>query len=237
MKKDTQNSKITMNLPNKLTLLRIILVPVIVIIYMVGINFEGFYAKPVVSFMPNFSWLNLVVLVIFGFAAFTDYLDGAIARKRGIVTNFGKFADPLADKLLVYSVFVMMLHQNYLNNTMMLASTSKDTTADIFEWWMLVVVLAREFIVTGVRYMAASNNKVIAASKLGKAKTIAQYIAVIVVLLFSAVTKSNGVLNELNIILVIISKISLYVMLVLTIISGFDYVVKNKEVFYDKKGK
>lgn len=229
MKKERQTDKITMNLPNKLTLLRIILVPVIVIIYMIGIRYAGFYAKPVFKFWPNFSWLNLVVLVVFGFAAFTDYLDGAIARKRGIVTNFGKFADPLADKLLVYSVFVMMLHQNYLNKL-----TDPKQVADIFEWWMLVVVLAREFIVTGVRYMAATNNKVIAASKLGKAKTIAQYIAVIIVLLFGAVTKDSGPIHP---ILVYLSKTALFVMLILTILSGIDYVVKNKEVFYDKKGK
>ena len=106
--------------------------------------------------------------------------------------------------------------------------------ADIFEWWMLVVVLAREFIVTGVRYMAATNNKVIAASKLGKAKTIAQYIAVIIVLLFGAVTKDSGPIHP---ILVYLSKTALFVMLILTILSGIDYVVKNKEVFYDKKGK
>lgn len=229
MKKDNQKNKIQMNLPNKLTLLRIILVPVIVVIYMIGINYENFYAKPVFEFWPNFSWLNLVVLVIFSFAAFTDYLDGAIARKQGIVTNFGKFADPLADKLLVYSIFVMMLHQNYLNKL-----TDSKQVADIFEWWMLVVVLAREFIVTGVRYMAATNNKVIAASKLGKAKTVAQYIAVVIVLLFGAVTKDNGTIHP---VLIYICKTALFVMLALTILSGIDYVVKNKEVFYDKKGK
>lgn len=229
MKKDNQKNKIQMNLPNKLTLLRIILVPVIVVIYMIGINYENFYAKPVFEFWPNFSWLNLVVLVIFSFAAFTDYLDGAIARKQGIVTNFGKFADPLADKLLVYSIFVMMLHQNYLNKL-----TDSKQVADIFEWWMLVVVLAREFIVTGVRYMAATNNKVIAASKLGKAKTVAQYVAVVIVLLFGAVTKDNGTIHP---VLIYICKTALFVMLALTILSGIDYVVKNKEVFYDKKGK
>ena len=232
MKKETQDNKITMNLPNKLTLLRIILVPVIVAIFMMGSHYEKFYATPVVSFIPNLSWLNLIVMIIFGIAAFTDYLDGAIARKQNIVTNFGKFADPLADKLLVYSVFAMMLHQNYLNKL-----TNPEQTADIFEWWMLVVVLAREFIVTGVRYMAAANNKVIAASNLGKAKTIAQYVAVIIVLLFGAVTVVGDTVNSINIVLVILCKASLFVMLVLTIISGIDYVVKNKEVFFDKKGK
>lgn len=229
MKKERQTDKIKMNLPNKLTLLRIILVPVIVIIYMAGIRYKAFYQTPVFSFWPNFSWLNLVILFVFGFAAFTDYLDGAIARKQGLVTNFGKFADPLADKLLVYTVFVMMLHQNYLNKL-----TNPKQVADIFEWWMLVVVLAREFVVTGVRYMAATNNNIIAASKLGKAKTIAQYIAVIIVLLFGAVTKNSGPIHP---ILVYFSKTALFVMLILTILSGIDYVVKNKEVFYDKKGK
>lgn len=232
MKKEEKKNKITMNLPNKLTILRILLVPVIVVVYGIGSQYEGVFAKPVIPFIPNLSLLNLIVMIIFGVAAFTDYLDGAIARKRGIVTNFGKFADPLADKLLVYSVFAMMLHQNYLNKV-----AGPDTTPEIFTWWMFVIVLAREFIVTGVRYMAASNKKVIAASKLGKAKTIAQYIAVIVVLLFGAVTKSGGVTYELNSWLILICKLALYVMLVLTVISGIDYVVKNKEVFYDKEGK
>lgn len=227
MKEKTQENKITMNLPNKLTLLRIILVPVLVIIYMIGTQYKGFYAAPVVSFIPNFTWLNLVILIVFSLAAFTDYLDGAIARKQNIVTNFGKFADPLADKLLVYSVFAMMLHQNYLNKL-----TNPEQVADIFEWWMLVVVLAREFIVTGVRYMAATNGKVVAASKLGKAKTIAQYIAVIIVLLFGAVTA-----EPINIILVLICKASLFAMLALTVISGIDYVMKNKEVFFDSGKK
>lgn len=235
MKKNNSENKIKMNLPNKLTLLRIILVPVIVIVYMVGIQYQSFYAGAVVPFLPNFSWLNLVVLVIFGVAAFTDYLDGAIARKQGLVTNFGKFADPLADKLLVYTVFVMMLHQNYLNNLTLL-DADKEQMGNIFEWWMLVVVLAREFIVTGVRYMAAANKKVIAASKLGKAKTIAQYICVIVVLVLGAVTVVGGDVNAVEWWVLLICKVSLFVMLVLTVISGIDYVVKNKEVFYDKKG-
>lgn len=233
MKKNNSNNKITMNLPNKLTLLRIILVPVIVIVYMIGSKYANFYAKPVFEFIPNLSWLNFVVLIIFGVAAFTDYLDGAIARKRGLVTNFGKFADPLADKLLVYTVFVLMLEQNYLNKL----TIGADQMGNIFEWWMLVIVLAREFIVTGVRYMAAANKKVIAASKLGKAKTIAQYIAVILVLVFGAVTTTAGDPNGIHWALILLCKVSLFVMLVLTVISGIDYVVKNKEVFYDKKGE
>lgn len=236
MKKETQTDKIKMNLPNKLTILRIILVPVIVLVYMAGISYGSLYKTPVFSFWPNFSWLNFIVLVIFGIAAFTDYLDGAIARKQGLVTNFGKFADPLADKLLVYTVFIIMLHQNYLNKITYGVSKlgSEKEIADIFEWWMLVVVLAREFIVTGVRYMAATNNNVIAASKLGKAKTVAQYIAVVIVLMFGAVTRNSGPIHP---ILLYLSKTALFVMLVLTILSGIDYVVKNKEVFYDKKGK
>ena len=108
MKKEEKKNKITMNLPNKLTILRILLVPVIVVVYGMGSQYEGVFAKPVIPFIPNLSLLNLIVMIIFGVAAFTDYLDGAIARKRGIVTNFGKFADPLADKLLVYSVFASL---------------------------------------------------------------------------------------------------------------------------------
>ena len=233
MEKQTQKNKITMNLPNKLTILRILLVPVIVIVYYIGAQFESFYAEPLVDFLPNLSKLNFVVMIIFAIAAFTDYLDGAIARKRGLVTNFGKFADPLADKLLVYTVFVLMLEQNYLNKQI----GGVETTGNIFEWWMLVIVLAREFIVTGVRYMAASQKKVIAASNLGKAKTIAQYIAVVVVLMFGAVTVVGGEPVPIHIALVVISKISLFVMLILTIISGVDYLVKNINILFDEKTK
>ena len=233
MEKQTQKNKITMNLPNKLTILRILLVPVIVIVYYIGAQFESFYAEPIFSFLPNLSKLNFVVMIIFAIAAFTDYLDGAIARKRGLVTNFGKFADPLADKLLVYTVFVLMLEQNYLNKQI----GGVETTGNIFEWWMLVIVLAREFIVTGVRYMAASQKKVIAASNLGKAKTIAQYIAVVVVLMFGAVTVVGGQPVPIHIALVVISKISLFVMLILTIISGVDYLVKNINILFDEKTK
>ena len=233
MEKQTQKNKITMNLPNKLTILRILLVPVIVIVYYIGAQFESFYAEPLVDFLPNLSKLNFVVMIIFAIAAFTDYLDGAIARKRGLVTNFGKFADPLADKLLVYTVFVLMLEQNYLNKQI----GGSETTANIFEWWMLVIVLAREFIVTGVRYMAASQKKVIAASNLGKAKTIAQYIAVVVVLMFGAVTEVGGHPVPIHDALIVISKISLFVMLILTIISGVDYLVKNINILFDEKTK
>ena len=239
MEKQTQKNKITMNLPNKLTILRILLVPVIVIVYYIGAQFKPFYAGPLFeegplsAFLPNLSKLNFVVMIIFAIAAFTDYLDGAIARKRGLVTNFGKFADPLADKLLVYTVFVLMLEQNYLNKQI----GGIETTGNIFEWWMLVIVLAREFIVTGVRYMAASQKKVIAASNLGKAKTIAQYIAVVVVLMFGAVTVVGGQPVPIHIALVVISKISLFVMLILTIISGVDYLVKNINILFDEKTK
>ena len=233
MKNETQKNKITMNLPNKLTILRILLVPVIVIVYYIGSQFESFYAEPLFAFLPNLSKLNFVVMIIFAIAAFTDYLDGAIARKRGLVTNFGKFADPLADKLLVYTEFGLMLEQNYLNKQI----GGVETTGNIFEWWMLVIVLAREFIVTGVRYMAASQKKVIAASKLGKAKTIAQYIAVVIVLMFGAVTIVGGNAVPIHIALVVISKVSLFVMLILTIISGVDYLVKNINILFDEKTK
>ena len=126
-----------------------------------------------------------------------------------------------------------MLEQNYLNKQI----GGVETTGNIFEWWMLVIVLAREFIVTGVRYMAASQKKVIAASKLGKAKTIAQYIAVVIVLMFGAVTIVGGNAVPIHIALVVISKVSLFVMLILTIISGADYLVKNINILFDEKTK
>ena len=124
-----------MNLPNKLTLLRVILVPVYIALYLTG----------------HYIW----ALVVFAAASFTDMLDGKIARKHNLVTNFGKIMDPLADKVLVYSAFCLMI-------------------PDYIAGWMLIVILAREFTVSGMRTVAASEGIVIAAGMSGKIKTVLQ---------------------------------------------------------------
>ena len=129
-----------MNLPNKLTIIRVIAVPFFVALYMLGYNIAAF--------------------VLFIAASFTDMLDGKIARKYNLVTNFGKIMDPLADKILVYSAFCLMVADGTVQG------------------WMLIVILAREFTIAGMRTVAASDGIVIAAGMSGKIKTVLQMIAV-----------------------------------------------------------
>ena len=172
-----------MNLPNKLTIARIIAVPFFIAAYYL-------------------EW-HLVAFIIFVAASFTDMLDGKIARKYNLVTDFGKFMDPLADKVLVYSAFCLMV-------------------PDPVPGWMLIIILAREFLVAGVRTVAASEGIVIAAAMSGKIKTVLQMIAVCM-LLIAPVINAAWFLT--------LSKVVLWAALVMTVVSGVQYVVDNKQVF------
>ncbi len=176
-----------MNLPNKLTMARMIAVPFFIAFYMVG------------WYIPAF--------VLFILASLTDMLDGRIARKRGLVTNFGKIMDPLADKILVYSAFCLMV-------------------PDPVPAWMLIIILAREFLVAGMRTVAAADGKVIAAGFSGKLKTVLQMVAVILLLLLPAwpAAWSSGWLE-------VLSQVFLWASLVMTVYSGVEYMVRNREVF------
>ena len=174
-----------MNLPNKLTLARVIMIPVFLVVLLSGIVTEP---------------LNrYIAVVIFNIASFTDYLDGHLARKYNLVTNFGKFMDPLADKLLVAAALISMVEL-------------EDIAA-----WIVIVIISREFIITGFRLIAVETGVVIAASMWGNAKTVSQMIMIIIVL--SGAFQGN-----------IIEQILIYVSAVLTIISGVDYIVKNINV-------
>ena len=172
-----------MNLPNKLTIARIIAVPFFIAAYYL-------------------EW-HLVAFLIFIAASFTDMLDGKIARKYNLVTNFGKIMDPLADKVLVYSAFCLMV-------------------PDPVPGWMLIIILAREFLVAGVRTVAASEGIVIAAAMSGKIKTVLQMVAVCMLLIAPVINTSW---------FMILGKIVLWAALVMTVISGVQYVVDNKQVF------
>ena len=173
-----------MNLPNKLTMARILAVPFLIVLYMMGH----------ISFATIF----------FILASLTDMLDGQIARKRGLVTNFGKIMDPLADKILVYSAFICMVQ------------------IGIVPGWMLVIILFREFIVSGLRTVAAADGTVIAAGKTGKLKTILQMIAVPLLLLNNWPFSYIGIPGD---------QIFLWAQLIMTIISGVEYVYENRGVF------
>lgn len=173
-----------MNLPNKLTLLRIALIPIFIIVLM-----TGHYA---------------ISAVIFIVASSTDALDGYIARKYDLITNFGKIMDPLADKLLVTAAFVCLVQLG-------------DVAA-----WMVIVILARELTITGLRAVAASEGIVIAAANSGKFKTVLQMLA-IVALLFQNYPFSLWHIP--------FAEAILWAAIIMTIVSGAEYIVKNKKIF------
>ena len=176
-----------MNLPNKLTVLRVIMVPFFVVFMLIP-NLGGVANK-------------YIALALFCIASFTDFLDGYLARKNNLVTNFGKFMDPLADKLLVCSALIC------------LSSLGKLAT------WIVLVIIAREFIISGFRLVASDNGIVIAASYWGKFKTVS-HMAMIIML----------ILDFQNPVYFILTQIVVWVGLALTVISLADYVWKNKQV-------
>lgn len=208
-----------MNLPNRITVIRIILIPFIIIVPLLAKidatnNFlaQNIIIKGVIEETYNITWSNLIVLLLFVCGSITDAIDGHIARSRHLVTDFGKFLDPLADKLLVTSAMLVLLEEGRL-------------------WgWVVAIILAREFAVTGLRSIAASKGKVIAASMYGKVKTTFQMIMIIVLLLnnfpFSILYIHTGIYIPID-------KILIGVATLLTIISGVDYFIKNKEVLED----
>lgn len=177
-----------MNLPNKLTVLRVIMIPFFVaaLLYDGGANQN----------------MRYVAAALFIIASLTDMLDGKIARKYNLVTNFGKFMDPLADKLLVCSALICLIELGQLPS------------------WMVIIIVSREFIISGFRLIAAEQGIVIAASYWGKFKTTFQMIMVILMI-------AN--IQALN----ILTQIVMWIALALTIISLIDYIVKNKNVLFD----
>ena len=176
-----------MNLPNKLSFMRVLLVPVLVGVYYLETDFFLMFLAP-----------------IFVIAAFTDFLDGYIARKYNLVTTFGKFIDPLADKLIVMAALLVL------------------NAEGIVFMWITVVILSREFIVTGIRLIAVGEGKVIAASKLGKYKTASTMVALTLLLLYPY----TDLLQEIGLYI-------LYLGVALTVISGIDYFIKNKKIIME----
>ena len=180
-----------MNLPNKLTICRVILIPF----------FVFFMLAP--YFPDNGKYIAVAIFII---ASLTDMLDGKIARKYNLVTNFGKFMDPLADKLLVCSAMICLVATGQLAS------------------WIVIIIISREFIISGFRLIAADNGIVIAASYWGKFKTVFQMLMIIVLIL----DIQNAGFQVLGVILT-------YVALVLTVVSLIDYIVKNKQVLKEQK--
>ena len=175
-----------MNLPNKLTVLRVLMIPFFVVFMLTDLAGEA---------------SKYIALALFCIASFTDFLDGHLARKHNLVTNFGKFMDPLADKLLVCSAMICLIETGKLAA------------------WIVLIIIAREFIISGFRLVASDNGIVIAASYWGKFKTVS-HMAMIILLILDI---QNPVMQTLTTVIV-------WIGLALTIISLVDYVWKNKHV-------
>ena len=183
-----------MNLPNKLTMMRVVLVPVFMIFAAVShygtADFNAAYM--------------LIAGVIFAIASITDFLDGYLARKNHLVTDFGKFMDPLADKLLVCSAMIALIEMNRIPS------------------WVVIIIIAREFIISGFRLIASDNGVVIAASYWGKFKTTFQMVMICLMI-------AN--FPQLQ----ILTNIIMWIALILTVVSLIDYLVKNKDVMKNTK--
>lgn len=192
-----------MNLPNKLTLFRVLLIPVIMVIAAID--------KLQTPFIASMTLGNFIMLVIFLIACLTDFLDGFIARKYNLTTTFGKFADPLADKILVLALLIISLEQHSL-----------------LPGFVVTIIFAREFIVTGFRIIAAEKQVIIAAGWLGKIKTNLQMVMVVLLLIDGTFAGTWGAFQ-------IITLVVVYLTLAMTVISGTQYIIKNVNVFKDAK--
>lgn len=188
-----------MNLPNKLTVIRICMIPIFILILVLPLDFGTLTVGD--TMLPT---THLVAAVIFAVASFTDWLDGHIARARGLVTNFGKFADPLADKMLVMTAFILLVDLNKAPG------------------WVVAIIVCRELAVTGLRLLLVEGGEVMAAAWPGKVKTATQMLAIIFLFL-------NNI--PFNLIGVPVDQILLYACLIFTIYSGIDYFAKNTAVF------
>ena len=190
-----------MNLPNKLTVLRMIMVPIFVIVLMVS----------------DAVWASIVGIVLFVGAAFTDMLDGKIARKNNLVTDFGKFLDPLADKFMVIAAMLVILYRS------MMAETQNVLFCNIF-FWAVVIVIFRELAVTSIRLVASgSKGVVLAANMLGKIKTVTQIVCVVACLAEPVVYENIEALGFLMEYLPL-STATAAIMLVFTLWSGINYI-------------
>ena len=204
-----------MNFPNKLTLLRIALIPVF-ILFAVGLPevFSGFFSfigmgaiiRAFNSFVASSGLFAAGVVFVIAFS--TDTLDGYIARKYNLVTDFGIFLDPVADKLLVTSALVALVARGLIGA------------------WIPVVIISREFIITGLRLLASNKGIVLAAGGFGKAKTVAQSAALTLLLFQNFQIRLPGGINA--------GGVLLYIALILTLVSGVDYIIKNRALFSGK---
>lgn len=192
-----------MNLPNKITISRIFLIPIFIIILTIPVNWGewniGTTTLPITHFVAG---------IIFLIASFTDWLDGYYARKYNLITNLGKFLDPLADKLLVSAAFILLIE------------------LELAAAWIVILIISREFAVTGLRLVAAGEGIVLAASNMGKIKTVSQIGAIILLIFHNYPFSYIGFP---------VDTVALYIALILTTWSGVEYFIKNYHVMRDSK--
>jgi CDP-diacylglycerol---glycerol-3-phosphate 3-phosphatidyltransferase len=192
-----------MNLPNKITLSRIFLIPLFMIVMLVPLHWGQIHLL-----WTTLPVTHLVGALIFILASTTDWIDGHIARKYNLVTNMGKFLDPLADKLLVSAAFIVLVELKYAAS------------------WIVIVIISREFAVTGLRLLLAGEGEVVAANMLGKIKTWTQIIAISALLLHNIIFEAIHFQFD---------QLALWVAMIFTIWSGWDYFAKNMHVFKNSK--
>lgn len=190
-----------MNLPNKLTVFRVILILPFVLVLLGNYHGWGWFTAVFGGIMEYADYIALAIFVI---ASLTDLLDGKIARKYNLITNFGKFMDPLADKLLVCSAMICL------------------TAMGRIPAWIVIIIIAREFVISGFRLIASDNGRVIAASWWGKFKTTFQMVMVILMI---ANIQALRFATDLV----------MWISLILTVVSLLDYLIKNKEVMQGTK--
>ena len=201
-----------MNLPNKLTILRVIMVPFFVAFLLLTPSHT------------DFKWIAFALFVV---ASLTDLLDGHIARKYHMITNFGKFMDPLADKLLVCTALICLTSMNRLNVIVALVCL---TALGFIPAWMTVVIISREFIISGFRLIAAEQGRVIAASWWGKWKTSVTMVTLAILLLLVN-DKGFGAAYDG---FMTVTTILLWISVILTVVSLVDYLIKNKDVMKEE---
>ncbi|HUM24176.1 MAG TPA: CDP-diacylglycerol--glycerol-3-phosphate 3-phosphatidyltransferase [Saccharofermentans sp.] len=195
-----------MNLPNKLSILRIILIPV-TLVFMLPISIYGFEPAGWNNFIGNYGML--IAAFIFIIASLTDMADGKIARKYNLITNLGKFLDSLADKMLIIGVLIAFVGLGRISA------------------WLLMIIVLREFMVTGIRMLASEKGVVMAAKMIGKVKTTTQMIAVIYLMFEPTIMKIFNIPSSKINPVIIVGDVLFGICVIMTVVSGLDYLLKN----------
>lgn len=201
-----------MNLPTKVTLARIALIPIFVLFYCLKGVFAQYY---------------IPMTIMFIIASCTDFIDGNLARKHNMVTDLGKFLDPIADKILVVAGMIVLLKMNFVTASGEVYSV----LAPYFGEICVILILAREFIIGVFRQMAAKKGTVMAADKLGKAKTVVTLIALPMLMLVPFINENNIVIHWIGVVWLFLGWVLFGVATILTVVSGFNYIWKNRQVF------